>query len=233
MLSSRTTRPCLLALAIAVVIAVPLAHASDNDREGIDKVNGSIIAQTGTAYGDLETVNGSIRIEDGASAEDASTVNGSIKAGNDVHANDVETVNGSIRFGTGARIGGGLQTVNGGIFVDRGGEVSDDVSTVNGGIGLVQTQVGGGLETVGGDITVGIGSHVKGGLHVDKPGTTWLPVSFGPQRVPRIVIGPHASVDGPLLFEREVKLYVHTTAHIGHVTGAQPIAFSTDTAPAD
>ena len=221
-------------LPLALALTVPLAHAAgDDDRQGIDKVNGSITAESGTAYGDLETVNGSIHLNDGARAEDASTVNGSIKAGNDVQVQDVETVNGSIRFGTGARIGGGLQTVNGGIFVDSNGQVAEDIGTVNGGIGVVRTEVGGGIETVGGDITVGIGSHVKGGVHVDKPGNNWLPITIGTQRVPHIVIGPHASVDGPLRFEREVKLYVHSTARIGPVTGAKPIAFSANTAPED
>ena len=35
------------------------------------------------------------------------------------------------------------------------------------------------------------------------------------------------------LFEREVVLYVHRTARIGPVTGAEPIPFDTETAPAD
>ncbi len=39
-------------------------------------------------------------------------------------------------------------------------------------------------------------------------------------------------IQGELRFEREVKLYVSDKAIIGPVTGATPISFSGDTAPA-
>src|SRR5690606_15066388 len=189
--------------------------------------------EPGKAYGDLETVNGSIRLEDGAHSRDAQTVNGSIKAGDDVEAGDVGTVNGSIRFGRRARITGGLETVNGGIFVDRGGNVARGIETVNGAIGIVATDVGGGIETVNGDVTVGIDSHVRGGLKVHKQNSTWMPIRFGKNRKPRIVVGPGAVIDGDLVFEREVTLYVHSSARIGNVTGATAAAFDTPRAPRD
>jgi len=122
--------------------------------------------------------------------------------------------------------------VNGGIYVDTGGHVGEGISTVNGAIGLVQTEVGGGIETVNGDVTVGVGSHVHGGIHVEKNNNHgWF--QMGKQKPPRIVIGPNARVDGALVFEREVVLYVHSTAKVGRISGATPIAFSTQTAPDD
>jgi formylmethanofuran dehydrogenase subunit C len=130
-------------------------------------------------------------------------------------------------------VSGGIETVNGGVFVDRGGQVARDVSTVNGAIGLVGTQLDGGIETVNGDVTVGVGSHVKGGIKVHKPGASWLPITFGKHQPPRIIIGANASVDGPLVFEREVKLFVHDSARIGRVTGATAIHYSGDRAPQD
>ena len=54
-----------------------------------------------------------------------------------------------------------------------------------------------------------------------------------PRRDPRIIIGPNAVVEGPLVFERPVTLYVHTSARIGAVTGATAKPFSTDTAPTE
>jgi hypothetical protein len=51
------------------------------------------------------------------------------------------------------------------------------------------------------------------------------------QSVPRIVIGPGASVQGDLRFERSVQLYVSDKATIGSVTGATPIPFSGDAPP--
>jgi len=217
-----------LATAIAMLLLTPAVHAQGRD---IDKVNGSITADAGQAYGDLETVNGSIRIETGARIGDAETVNGGIKGGDDVQADALSTVNGGIRLGTQAQVAGDVETVNGDIFVDRGGRLGRDVSSVNGAIGLVDTDMAGGIETVSGDITVGAGSHVHGGIHIEKPNRGGFSLHFGKQRTPRIVIGPHAVVDGPLVFEREVVLYVHDSARIGAVSGAKALPFSGATPP--
>jgi hypothetical protein len=40
-------------------------------------------------------------------------------------------------------------------------------------------------------------------------------------------------VDGPLVFEREVKLYVHDSARIGQVSGATVVHYSGDRPPQD
>ena len=203
----RTT--CILALALSLAVAPALA-----DERSIDKVNGSITAEAGEQYGSLSTVNGSIRIEAGASVGSAETVNGAIRVADDAQASSLETVNGSIRLGTGVQVGG-------------------DIETVNGSIGLVDTDLAGGIATVNGDITVGIGSHVRGGITVEKPDNTWFPFSFGKRDPQRIVIAQDARVDGALVFEREVKLYVHSTAEIGPVTGATAVRYEGDTAPRD
>ena len=214
----------LLALSgIAAVPGIALAHdpAENGQGQDIDKVNSSITAEAGQAYGDLSTVNGSIKIEANAHIEDAETVNGSIRARDDIQARSLSTVNGSIHVGERARIDGKIETVNGGVFVDRGGKVARGIETVNGAIGIVSTELGGDIETVNGDITVGVGSHVKGGIKIGK------------QKIPRIVVGPDAVVEGPLVFEREVKLYVHASARIGDVRGASAVRFEDATPPAD
>jgi DUF4097 and DUF4098 domain-containing protein YvlB len=218
-------------LAIALATATPLALAADGT--SIDKVNGSIDAAAGQSYGSLTTVNGSIRIAAGARTGSAETVNGSIRVADDVRSGSLATVNGSIHLGTRVLVDGGIETVNGGVFVDRGGRVAKDISTVNGAIGLVDTDLGGGIGTVSGDITVGVGSHVKGGIKVEKQSTSWLPIHIGKNTPPRIIIGANAVVDGPLVFERDVKLYVHTSARIGRVTGATAVAYSGDRPPQD
>ncbi len=225
-----TRHPTVLVLLGALTLSL-LAPPVLADGQDIDKVNGSITAEAGQQYGDLETVNGSIRLQAGARIEHAETVNGSIKAGDDIHAQSLSTVNGSIRLGTGAQLAKDIETVNGSILVDRQGRIGGNVSTVNGSIGLVDTDLAGGIETVSGDITVGVGSHVKGGIHVEKPSPGWIPFHVGKKKPLRIVIGPDAVVEGPLVFEREVKLYVHDSARIGKVTGATVVAFSTPTPP--
>ena len=216
-----------------LLAAAGVAQAHDEQRiRDIDKVNGSITAEAGQFYGDLSTVNGGIDLQRGAKVEDVETVNGGIEAGDEVVARSVSTVNGGIRFGQRAQVDGDVETVNGGIFFDRGSTVRRGVSTVNGGIGLVDTDLGGGIETVNGDITVGVGSHVKGGIRVEKPTGNWG-LRMGKPKVPRIVIGPNAVVEGNLVFEREVTLHVHQSARIGNVSGATAQRYSTATPPQD
>ena len=199
--------------------------------QDIDKVNSSITAEAGQTYGDLSTVNGGIRIEAGAHVQDAETVNGSIRVDDDVHAKSLSTVNGGIHVGERAQVDGKVETVNGGIFVDRGSKVSRGIETVNGAIGVVDTDLGGGIETVNGDITVGVGSHIMGGIHVEKPNKGWSGFRMGKPKIPRIIIGPSAVVEGPLVFDREVKLYVHSSARIGSLTGAIAVRFEGATPP--
>lgn len=230
---TRLVRTELLAALLAVV-AMPAfgQDAVTGERApDIDKVNGSITAEAGRTYGNLETVNGSIHIESNARFKDAETVNGSIKAADNIRAGSLSTVNGGIRVGPRARIGGMVETVNGGVFVDRGGDIARNVATVNGAIGLVDSDLGGDIETVNGDITVGAGSHVRGGIRVEKPSMQWI--SIGKRKAPRIIIGPNARVDGALVFEREVKLYVHRSAKIGPVTGATAVRYDSERAPQD
>lgn len=227
---TQTRRPrfhTALAVSLALACAAP-AFAQDD----IDKVNGSITAEAGQTYGDLQTVNGSIRIEAGSRTGDAETVNGSIRVADNVVTGDMGTVNGSIRTGKQLQANGDIETVNGSVFVDRGGNLRG-VSTVNGSIGLVDSDLSGSIETVTGDITVGAGSHVKGGIKVEKPTSNWMPISMGKRKPPRIIVGPNAVVEGPLVFEHDVKLYVHDSARIGSVTGATAVRYSGARAPAD
>lgn len=223
----------LLCTVLVAASAAAFASPQANDtRRDISKVNGGITADAGRAYGDLDTVNGGIALARGASAGDVETVNGGITAADEVTADEVSTVNGGIRFGRDGRISGNLETVNGGIFVDRGSRVGGDVSTVNGAIGLVGTTVEGRIETVNGDVTVGADSRVARGIRIEKPKGNFG-LSFGKHKIPRVVIGPNAVVDGPLVFEREVKLYVHASARIGSVSGATAVRYDGASPPKD
>ena len=217
----KATRPALLL--ILLLAAAPVLAQQD-----IDEISRNITARAGQSYGSLETVSGDIRIETGARTGDASTVSGDITLAHDAIAGDLETVSGDIHAGTQSRADGDVESVSGDIFFDRGGSIDGDIDTVSGDIGLVGTRVGGGIETVSGDITVGIDSHVRGGIKIEKNdnGMNW-------GHPPRIVIGPNAVVEGALVFERPVSLYVHKSAKIGPVTGATAKTFNTPTAPKD
>lgn len=209
--------------ALAIALTLPLtAWAADND---IDKVNGTARVEAGEHAGNVSTVNGSVRIGDNAVVQKASTVNGAVELGDHAQATAADTVNGAITLGQGARVSGAVSTTNGAIHLQKAADVGGKAGTVNGGINLDAAHVGGGISTVGGDITVGANSRVEGGILVDKPGG-WF--NFGNSRLPHVVIGPHAVVQGTLEFRREVVLQVSDSAQIGPVKGATPVKFSGD-----
>lgn len=214
-----------IALTAALCAAWPNAVAAAE--EGISKVSGSIGIDAGAVVGSLSTVNGSIDVGLNARSGNVSTVNGSIKLADGTQAKQLSTVNGSIRGGRGIHAST-ASTVNGQIFMDRGSQITGDVSTVNGAIGLVGTRVEGDIEITNGDLTVGANSHVLGGIHYGKPAKHWF--SFR-SNVPRIVVGPGAQVDGAMVFERDVRLYVHDSARIGEVRGATATTYTGARAP--
>lgn len=209
----------LIALATGLVLSLPSFAGTGPD---IDKVNGAIHLKEGQAGGDLSTVNGSISVDDHARADDVETVNGSIDIGNDTETASLDTVNGAIEIGERARVRTTVEAVNGAISLARGADVLGKVSNVNGRIRLDAAHIGGGLETVSGDIEIGADSKVEGGILVEQ-NHGW---NLVPQKPPRIVIGPHASVQGKLVFKREVQLFVSDSASIGAVEGATAVKFS-------
>jgi len=184
---------------------------------GQSSVNGSIsIGEGAIIDGSVETVNGTIRIDENVRLKNAETVNGSIRIASGVTAEDVESVNGSIRLGENVKIGGEVSVVNGKISMDKGTTVADDVSNVNGEITLSGTEVGGDLSTVNGDVTLEDSSTLRGDLIIEKPGGWGWNKN---KRMPKIIIGPGSKVLGDIELEREVKLFISTTAEVDGVIG--------------
>lgn len=183
--------------------------------DGESSVNGSItIGEGATVTGDVTTVNGTIRIEQGATVEDAETVNGGLRVADNVIGENLSTVNGSIRVAEQVTVSGEISAVNGRIVVGGGSKVANDVGNVNGEIELSGSEVGGDLKTVNGDIELANGAVIKGDLVVEKPGG-WN----NNKREPRIVIGPGSRVEGKIVLEREVELFISESAEVGGVEG--------------
>lgn len=212
-------------LVLSLALALPLAAVA---KDNIDKVNGTVRVENGQSAGDVSTVNGAVRIGDNATVEKAATVNGSVELGDRAQAKEISTVNGSATLGQSSRVSGSVETTNGSIHLTKGADVAGKVGNINGGIKLEAAHVARGISTVSGDIYVGNNSRVEGGILVDKPGG-W----FSSNRRPvRVVIGPHAVVDGTLEFRRPVILQVSDSATIGPVKGATAVKFSGDEPPA-
>ena len=217
------SKSATLAGLVTIFLALP-AHGSINKSikvgpgetsDGASSVNGSItIGEGATVTGDVTTVNGTIRIEQGATVEDAETVNGGLRVADNVIGENLSTVNGSIRVAEQVTVSGEISAVNGRIVVGGGSKVANDVGNVNGEIELSGSEVGGDLKTVNGDIELANGAVIKGDLVVEKPGG-WN----NNKREPRIVIGPGSRVEGKIVLEREVELFISESAEVGGVEG--------------
>lgn len=212
-----------LAAMLPMLVGVACVDSNDHDR-----VNGSVNVAAGQPLDDASTVNGAVHVAADAAVREASTVNGSITLGDRAAAASIDAVNGAITIGAEARVSGDVSTVNGAITVHKGADIAGAVANVNGEISLAAAHAGGGIRTVAGDVTVGADARVEGGIQVKKPDG----VSFSfTKRVPRVVIGPGAVVQGALRFEREVQLYVSDRAKYGEVQGATPITYTGDQPP--
>lgn len=206
---------CTLFLGLGLVLAGSASAGNTT------KINGDIIIAAGQQAGDVKAINGDIDIGVKADIREAKTINGSITLGENATAHSLKTVNGDVNVKSDTQVAGDVATVNGDIHLRKGAEVRGEVSNVRGLIKLDAARIGNGLETVVGDITVGAGSHVDGGIEVNRSHNS----SRNPH-TPRIVIGPHAVVNGTLEFHREVELYVSDSARIGPVKGAAARMFS-------
>jgi hypothetical protein len=213
--------------ALAVLVALSGCGESGNGDEST-KINGSIHVPVGKPPGAVATVNGSIHIDDNAAITSATTVNGSVHLGDHATATSLNSVNGSIALGSGAHVSGSASSVNGELTLRDAAEISGSLSNVNGKIILTAAHVGGGIKTVNGSMNIMGASHVEGGILVEKPSSELVQIV---NDVPRIVIGPGATVQGDLRFERTVRLFVSDKATIGTVIGATPVPFSGDTPP--
>ena len=192
--------------------------AAGEQSGGESTVNGSISVGAGaTVSGDLSTVNGTIRIDDDVRLDDAETVNGALRVGNGVTAARLETVNGSIRVGERGRIEDGIEAVNGRIEANGGTVIGSGVSNVNGEIELSGAEVGGDVSTVNGDVLLNDGTTVLGDVVIEKA-KRW---NWGSKRLrkPKVIVGPGSRIDGEVVAEREIELYISESAQVGGVRG--------------
>lgn len=241
-------------LAAALVIAMAsygsTVHADTVVAAGTsqDSVNKSLTVAPGTAVKDVETVNGSIDLGSNSTAAGVETVNGSIDVGNDVSVDSLETVNGSIHAGSGLKAKGGVETVNGRIEIGAGSTVQGSVSTVNGrvtldqvavtenaetvngGLELKNCRIGGNVEMVNGRSEVIDGTVVAGDVVIHKTKGGW---SWGSKpKPPVLVIGAGSEVRGRIVVENpDAKVFVHESARIGTIEGAQATRYSGTSAP--
>jgi DUF4097 and DUF4098 domain-containing protein YvlB len=222
----RHARLCTYIIALLLPLAITAC---------VNGVNGSVDVPAGTSVSDATTVNGSVNLEAQARADTATTVNGSIHLASGAQAGAAKTVNGDITLENDAKVSGNATTVNGALSLAAGSAVNGALTNVNGRIEIDGAHVGNGIVTVNGNIHITGNAVVDGGIKVEKPnGTGFFGIHFGSSSnyMPRIVIDAGASVNGPLTFERPVKLYVSDQAKVaGPISGANAVKFTGATPP--
>jgi cytoskeletal protein CcmA (bactofilin family) len=192
------------------------------------RINGPVHLAAGIAPGSIDTVNGAITIDDNAALTSATSVNGAIRVGAHATAESLQTVNGAIQLDAAVHVTGAVTTVNGALSLGDGADVGGALTNVNGKISLEGAHVGGGIKTVNAGIEISGNSRIEGGIHVQKPG---IDFTSSPPKPQRIVIGPGATVQGEMRFDRPVELYVSDRATIGTVSGATAVRFAGDKPP--
>ena len=201
-----------------------------------------IRTHAGQAYGTLDSVSGDITVAARARVRSVSTrsgdvtlggqslvgpvdtVSGDVRVTGQAIAASVETVSGDITLGMQAKVEGRVKSTSGDISAEHGCSISSDVETVSGRIALHGTTVDGDIHFVCADVTVDEGSHVRGKLHLHRPVN-------GMHGVPRVVIGADSRIEGEMVFEVPVSLFVHASAQTGPISGATRTVFCTPQPP--
>jgi len=98
------------------------------------------------------------------------------------------------------------------------------VATTNGRIEISDSSIQNSIETSEGDIEIN-NTVVHGDVLIRKKGFwDFIGLDFF---APKVVIGPNSVVEGSLFIHRKAKLYVHETAQVTAIDGAQAEYYST------
>ena len=206
----------------AIVLTAEPPHRRD-----VSNVNGRIVIGSGMNVNDVRNVNGRIVVESGATTGNLRTVNGRVNIEGDVSINgNVNTVNGGITALSGGEINGSAGSVNGRVNFSNV-SVGIDVTTTNGSIDLTDVTIGENIETTNGNISLE-NSVVERDLIVRE--RRWNNGLFGLfglfDRDPKVIISPDSHVRGSLIAREKIRLYVHETASVDNIIGANPISYS-------
>lgn len=226
LLAAAATTACTIDGAVDVPAGTRARHAGS--------VDGAVHIEPGARVGKATSVDGQILIGVHANADNVRSVDGDVTLEKYASAGEVETVDGNVSLRANATVSGTLKTVDGSVELAAGSTVTGALNAVNSHITLNGAHVGRGITLVYGSLDITGNAVVDGGIEVEKSPprhySDRCPPDYSvtcPHQEPRIVIGPGATVNGALTFEKPVKLYVSDQAHVtGPITGAEAVKFS-------
>lgn len=186
-------------------------------------VNGSIRVGNDVTVtsGTFRTVNGSATIGNDSVVPGIATVNGAIRIGTNSQTGPLATVNGGIRVGAGSVVQGAVESVNGAVELSEGSRVEGSIAAVNGRLRLDSAHVTGAVENFNGGMEITGATVIEGNLRVVHSESMVITIDLEDE-IPRIVIGPEVTIQGDLIFEREVELIIYRGAEVGEIQGAEP-----------
>lgn len=192
-----------------------------HEQPNLKSVNGRIEVGDGLKVGDVKTTNGRIRLGDEVVAKDVRTTNGSIAVGRGGTLDSVRSTNGSLSI-EGGKVKGDVRTTNGAIRIEDESVIEGNVISANGHIELDEAKVKDNVELSNGRMDLRraeIGGDVV--IH-ERRGSSW----FGRHKKPVVVIGAETVVKGDIIARQEIELFVHESAKVGNIVGAEAQTFS-------
>jgi hypothetical protein len=158
-----------------------------------------------------------------AAGENADTGSRSVRVPAGTAVGVIDTGSGSIELGAGSSVRGKIDSGSGSVDFN-GVTVEGPIDTGSGDISLVDCQLRDDLRTTRGEVKLEGSTRVDGDLIIRKS-KCWG-ICWGDDQPTRVIIGAGASVAGEIRSERETELWVHETARIGKVSGAEVKRFS-------
>ncbi len=221
-----TTSYCLgaiLALFLVGCNVRAFADGTASANKSYTRVNRGVHVEADATVQNIRSVNGPIRVEEGAQTGNINSVNGSVRIGDRVAMQSLDSVNGAITVGHDVTIEEDIGSVNGSLTVSSGTRVGGTLKSVNGAIRLTTVHIDGNVESYNGGIALLDGCVVEGDIRVKKRGRV------SRKHLPKIIIGADTQIRGTMIFERPVHLFVHDSATIGEVRGAEAERYSGET----
>lgn len=203
-----------------------ISHAVDNEANDLKSVNGGIRVGKDYVLGDVSTVNGRIQLGPNTQADTVRSQNGDVQVDPGSRLQKLHTVNGHQRL-IGTHIVGNVSSVNGSIHLEDECRVDGDLITNNGRVFVEHSEVRRNFEMGDGSLEL-YHATIAGDLVVRKK-SFWEHVSLDLMFdifPPRIIIGPHSRIEGRLVANRRIELYVHETARVASIEGVEARYYS-------
>ncbi len=169
----------------------------------IDSTSGNVhVMQSAIVNGAIDTTSGDVRLMAGA------------------RSNGIDTSSGNVELAANVSVNGTIDTSSG-YVVGTAAQIMGSIDTSSGDISLTASRVNGSVLTNSGRVHVVMRSVIGGNLKLRKNNCDWSWFSSCKTQETTVIIGANSAINGALIAERPVRLYVHPSARVGRIIGDQ------------